>query len=122
MHRSDEVAEIGGGPVDDLLCGWVTNGCHLEYHSSLPGPVAAFWIGIEVVDELAGPMHPDEAALLCVDVGLPMLLIHRTGWDVEDRPVEFTRTIFRGDRFSFIARSKVDDPSAPAAAADVRDQ
>ena len=33
---------------------------------------------------------PDEAALLSVDVGLPMLLIHRTAWDVEDRPVEFT--------------------------------
>ena len=39
---------------------------------------------------------PDEAALLSVDVGLPMLLIHRTAWDVEDRPVEFTRTDLSG--------------------------
>ena len=38
-----------------------------------------------------------------MDVGLPMLLIHRTAWDVEDRPVEFTRTDLPGDRFSFIA-------------------
>jgi GntR family transcriptional regulator len=38
-----------------------------------------------------------------------MLLIHRTAWDVEDRPVEFTRTVFRGDRFSFISHSTVDD-------------
>jgi GntR family transcriptional regulator, nutrient-sensing system regulator len=65
---------------------------------------------------------PDEAALLSVDVGLPMLLIHRTGWDVDDRPVEFTRTIFRGDRFSFIARSTVDDPTVQAIAAEDRDR
>ena len=39
---------------------------------------------------------PDEAALLSVDVGLPMLLIHRTAWDVEDRPVEFTHRSFGG--------------------------
>ena len=52
---------------------------------------------------------PDEAALLSVDVGLPLLLIHRTAWDAEDRPVEFARSIFRGDRFSFIAHSTVHD-------------
>jgi GntR family transcriptional regulator, nutrient-sensing system regulator len=44
-----------------------------------------------------------------VDVGLPLLIIHRTGWDVEGRPVEFTRTAFRGDRFSFISHSTLDD-------------
>jgi GntR family transcriptional regulator, nutrient-sensing system regulator len=58
---------------------------------------------------LAGP---EEAGLLHVDVGMPMLVTHRTGWDIEDRPVEFTRSVFRGDRFSFIARSTVDNASA----------
>ena len=58
---------------------------------------------------LAGP---EEAALLSVELGMPMLLIHRTGWDADDRPVEFTRSIFRGDRFSFIARSTVDNGAA----------
>jgi GntR family transcriptional regulator len=51
---------------------------------------------------------PLEARLLAVDVGLPLLVIHRTGWDTKDRPVEFTRSVFRGDRFSFIARTTVD--------------
>jgi GntR family transcriptional regulator len=51
---------------------------------------------------LAGP---EDAQLLAVDVGLPMLLIHRTGYDQSGRPVEWTRSVFRGDRFRFIAVS-----------------
>jgi GntR family transcriptional regulator len=51
---------------------------------------------------LAGPQ---DAQLLAVDVGLPMLLIHRTGYDETGRPVEWTRSVFRGDRFRFIAVS-----------------
>jgi hypothetical protein len=37
-----------------------------------------------------------------------MLLIHRTAWDAEDRPVEFARSVSRRP-FSFIAHSTVDD-------------
>lgn len=51
---------------------------------------------------LAGP---EEARLLGVDVGLPMLLVHRTAWDSADTVVEWTRSMFRGDRFRFVARS-----------------
>lgn len=58
----------------------------------------------QVQTVLAGPR---EAGLLGVDVGLPMLLIHRTGWDRDGVPVEYTRSVFRGDRFSFIAESTV---------------
>lgn len=47
---------------------------------------------------------PVEARLLSVETGLPMLLIRRTARDVDGRPVEFTRSIFRGDRFRFVAR------------------
>lgn len=50
---------------------------------------------------------PDDARLLGTDVGLPLLLIHRTSWDLDGRPVEYTRSTFRGDRFSFIAHSSV---------------
>jgi GntR family transcriptional regulator len=55
----------------------------------------------------ASRADPQEEQLLSVNVGLPLLLIHRTGWDNDDRPVEFTRSIFRGDRVSFIAHSTV---------------
>ncbi|HEU4512680.1 MAG TPA: GntR family transcriptional regulator [Nocardioidaceae bacterium] len=50
---------------------------------------------------------PSQAALLGVDTGLPMLLIHRTAWDVDGRPVEWTRSVFRGDRFRFVARQRL---------------
>lgn len=50
---------------------------------------------------------PGQAALLGVDTGLPMLLVHRTAWDVDGRPVEWTRSVFRGDRFRFVARQRL---------------
>lgn len=52
---------------------------------------------------------PVQANLLGVDTGLPMLLIHRTGWDSQGRVVEWTRSVFRGDRFRFIARHHLPD-------------
>ncbi len=48
---------------------------------------------------------PGEAQLLGVDTGLPMLLIRRTAW-AGARPVEHTRSVFRGDRFRFVARHR----------------
>lgn len=51
---------------------------------------------------------PVTANLLGVDTGLPMLLVHRTGWDRDGRPVEWTRCRFRGDRFRFVARQRLE--------------
>lgn len=50
---------------------------------------------------------PEQAQLLGCDTGLPMLLIHRTAWDVDGRLVEWTRSVFRGDRFRFVARQRL---------------
>jgi GntR family transcriptional regulator len=52
---------------------------------------------------LASPL---QAQLLGCDTGLPMLLVCRTGWNGDGRPVEFTRSVFRGDRFRFVARGR----------------
>lgn len=49
---------------------------------------------------------PLQASLLGVDTGLPMLLIHRTGWDATGEVREWTRCVFRGDRFRFVARNE----------------
>ncbi len=70
-----------------------------------------FGIEIATVEDtvettLADPVQAD---LLGVDTGLPMLLIHRTGWDAAGRPVEWTRSVFRGDRFRFVARQRLSD-------------
>ena len=60
---------------------------------------------------------PVEASLLGVDTGLPMLLVHRTGWAENGQIVEWTRSIFRGDRFRFVARHRLgDDVPLPVAA------
>jgi GntR family transcriptional regulator, nutrient-sensing system regulator len=60
---------------------------------------------------------PVEASLLGVDTGLPMLLVHRTGWAENGQIVEWTRSVFRGDRFRFVARHRLgDDVPLPAAA------
>jgi GntR family transcriptional regulator len=57
---------------------------------------------------------PQEARLLGTDVGLPLLLVRRTGWDMAGRPVEYTRSALRGDRFNFIAQTAVPQASANA--------
>lgn len=46
---------------------------------------------------------PAEAELLGADVGLPMLLLSRHSFDTEGQPVEWVRSIYRGDRYKFVA-------------------
>lgn len=52
-----------------------------------------------------GLATPREAEVLGVDVGAPLLVIRRTAHDADGRAVEYTRSVFRGDRFRFVARS-----------------
>jgi GntR family transcriptional regulator len=47
---------------------------------------------------------PREALLIGTNPALPMLLLHRVTHDADGRPVERVRSLFRGDRFSFVAR------------------
>ncbi|HEX3787692.1 MAG TPA: GntR family transcriptional regulator [Pseudonocardiaceae bacterium] len=46
---------------------------------------------------------PDEAEQLGADVGLPMLLLSRHSFDTEGTPVEWVRSVYRGDRYKFVA-------------------
>ncbi|GAA3363547.1 MULTISPECIES: GntR family transcriptional regulator [Saccharopolyspora] len=47
---------------------------------------------------------PEEAETLGADVGLPMLLLSRHSFDSAGEPVEWVRSIYRGDRYKFVAR------------------
>ena len=49
---------------------------------------------------------PREAGLLGTDVGLPMLMLSRHSLDREGQPVEWVRSVYRGDRYKFVARLK----------------
>jgi GntR family transcriptional regulator len=47
---------------------------------------------------------PHDAALLGVDVGLPMLLLSRHAFDTDGEPVEWAQSLYRGDRYKFVTR------------------
>ena len=46
---------------------------------------------------------PREAGLLGTDVGLPMLMLSRHSRDADGEPVEWVRSVYRGDRYKFVA-------------------
>jgi GntR family transcriptional regulator len=51
----------------------------------------------------ACPCPGQEAQLLCVRKGSPVLHIHRTTHDQNDRPFEQVESFYRGDRYIFYA-------------------
>lgn len=70
---------------------------------------------VDVVEDVVETIlaDPIEADLLGVDTGLPLLLVHRTAWTEDGRPVEWTRSAFRGDRFTFVTRHRLDPDRRP---------
>jgi len=57
--------------------------------------------GKETIETIPAP--PREAALLCTEVGCPMLLIIRTTRDLAGTPVEYGRSHYRGERLQLVA-------------------
>ncbi|HEY7814484.1 MAG TPA: GntR family transcriptional regulator [Nakamurella sp.] len=99
-----EIAHLPG-PLPDL-------GGELELRGSLYRTLReVFGIELAAVEDVVETAlaDPVDASLLGVDTGLPMLLVHRTAWDEDGRIVEWTRSVFRGDRFRFVARHRLDD-------------
>jgi GntR family transcriptional regulator len=47
---------------------------------------------------------PAASRLLGTDSSIPMLLLTRTSSDAIGRPVEYVRSLYRGDRFRLAAR------------------
>ncbi len=76
----------------------------------------AYGIDLDAVEDIVETTQADPvtANLLGVEVGLPLLLVQRTAWDASGRPVEWTRSVFRGDRFRFVARQRLGDTDHPA--------
>jgi GntR family transcriptional regulator len=56
---------------------------------------------------LAGP---EDARLLGVDVGLPLLLVSRHSFDASGSPVEWGRSWYRGDRYKIVTRLRRPGP------------
>ena len=53
---------------------------------------------------------PQEAALLGVDTGLPLLLLSQRSLDADGVPVEWVRSVYRGDRYKFVTRLEPPEP------------
>lgn len=49
---------------------------------------------------------PEDVRLLGIEMGAPMLVVHRLARDAAGKAVEWTRSSFRGDRFRFVSRVK----------------
>ncbi len=121
IHRVERLRTASGEPIAHEiahLTGELPNlADELEARGSLYRTLReAFGIELAAVEDVVQTAlaDPTVASLLGVDTGLPMLLVHRTGWDADGRAVEWTRSVFRGDRFRFVARHRMDDPPAPA--------
>ena len=86
----------------------------LGRHSSLYEALAGSY-GVQLAEAeetietvLAGP---EDARLLGVDVGLPLLLLSRHAFDTGGRPVEFAQSWYRGDRYKFVTRLRPPPPT-----------
>lgn len=76
---------------------------HLESQYGIVLARAQSWIEV-------GRCRPADAALLGVRPGTPVLLVEGVTFDTSDRPVEFSRVLYRADRFRFgIESFKRDD-------------
>lgn len=119
IHRVERVRLVDGEPLAvevAHLRGELTDLAEqLRIHGSLYGVLRdVYGVCLAWCEDIveSGVAEPSEAALLGVEVGAPMLVIQRTAYDQADRPVEFTRGAFRGERFRFVARSSLSE--APA--------
>ena len=54
------------------------------------------------------PARDQEAEALEVPVGSPLMLVERIAWDALDRPVEYAKDIYRGDRSRFVAELRLE--------------
>ena len=83
---------------------------NLRKNSSLYKTLASAY-GVELAEAeetietvLAGP---EDARLLGVDVGLPLLLVSRHSFDPAGAPVEWARSWYRGDRYKIVTRLRL---------------
>jgi GntR family transcriptional regulator len=63
---------------------------------------------------------PRDAILLQVDTGAPILVLSRHSFDDDGQPIEYVRSWYRGDRYTFVARLSVGDPHSAEGPREIR--
>jgi GntR family transcriptional regulator, nutrient-sensing system regulator len=80
---------------------------HFERHGSLYAALLdGYGVRMAEAEETieTALASPSEAAILGSDIGLPLLLLSRHSFDEKGEPVEWVRSLYRGDRYKFVAR------------------
>jgi GntR family transcriptional regulator len=110
VHRVDRVRIVDGVPLaleSARLAGDFPDlAAELERRGSLYATLReAYGVALQAVEDTVQThvADPETAELLGVETGHPLLLIHRLGEAEGGRPVEWTRSAYRGDRFRFVA-------------------
>jgi GntR family transcriptional regulator len=112
VHRIERLREVNGSPMaleQSHLSARRFPGLarSLRQTGSLYQVLQNEW-GVSAVSAVetieTAPASPREAGLLATDTGAPMLILSRHSWDAEGQPVEWVRSWYRGDRYTFVAR------------------
>jgi GntR family transcriptional regulator len=56
----------------------------------------------------AAIVRPQEAEWLGIEPGAPVMVIHRVTYDADLEPFEFVKSVYRGDKYSFVAKLRVE--------------
>jgi GntR family transcriptional regulator len=117
VHRIERLREVNGAPMaleQSHLSARRFPGLAkaLRQTGSLYQVLAETW-NVRVVRATetieTGPASPRESELLATDTGSPLLILSRHSFDAESKPVEWVRSWYRGDRYTFVARLKLED-------------
>jgi GntR family transcriptional regulator len=60
---------------------------------------------------VASTASEEEAQLLEIDPGAPVMRFQRIGYNEQGLPIEFTRSVYRADRYQFVIRYYKSDPA-----------
>jgi GntR family transcriptional regulator len=112
VHRIERLREVNGSPMaleQSHLSARRFPGLakSLRQTGSLYQVLHSEWgvwpvTAVETIE--TAPASPREAGLLDTDTGAPMLILSRHSLDAEGQPVEWVRSWYRGDRYTFVAR------------------
>ncbi len=123
VHRVDRVRIVDGVPLaleSARLAGEFPDlAAELDRRGSLYATLReAYGVALQAVEDTVQThlADPATAELLGVETGHPLLLVHRLGETTGGRPVEWTRSAYRGDRFRFVARTALGPATTDATA------